>query len=640
VAQPKTSDFVLASLRGGQNDTDPPHAISDDECVLAKNVEFLSSTLGERRLGCEELDITGAAIASKTHIAFLAAHLPQGVDIQDSQLFAIGATPEVSTAISYYSGGIWTDISPTDTPSAVTPEVFQANAVSAHGKLFVAYKSGHNRMHVWDGTSWRRTGMDTPSTPTAADTAVAGSFTGTRYYRVRYIEKNVSGTILRRSEPSDERTFSPSGTKNGAIITRPSLVNEGETDWELEASDGDGNFYRIATTPVGTTTYTDTTQPAANYADSTLSDDIGNYTNIESVKFVIADQDRIIFGGSWEDTTHGSRISWTPVSTATGVGNDERIPTETNNFIDLDWQEAGELTGLSQVINGSFYAFKHTRIYKIQRTGQLNKAYESYLWSTARGAIQGSIVNGLDETGRPCVYFLDPAVGPCRISSAGIQLMQGLRGTWEAVNTQALEVIAHGVFYPDKFQVHWWVSFEGAHSPNYKIISQTTELQPDQGGTTRGWAVADGTIANAYCSCILPEPVEDPITGDISVSYRPFTGTNALTGNRAQIMRCDINDDDNGDEYQAVIQTKPYILTGLLQKFGAMNAAMLARPLDDQDVSLNVTFIRDFGKERVTVNTDFLAESDETVVRKFFDNLFMSGAYALQIEFSDPDITE
>lgn len=627
--------FAIPSLRGGQNDTDSPNAIADDECVLARNVEFFTSQLGERRLGCDEDSFSGGTIGSKTHVVFLAPYLPVLTEIVDSQLFAVGATPDVSTVVSYRTGAGWFDATSTDAILASTPDVFRIQATSIHGKLFVACRTAQDRMHIFDGANFRRAGIaPSAAAPTAADTAPAGTFDGDRIYRVRFILKSDS-TILLRSEPSPELTYNPPGTKTGVVVTRPAAPGEGETDWELEASDGDGNFYRIATTVLATTTATDTTTLGTDYSDFPLSEDIGDYTVIESVKFVIADQDRLIFGGSWEDDSHGSRVSWTPTYAASGVGNDERIPLDTDNFVDLDWQDAGPLTGLSQPINGSFYAFKHSRIYKMQRTGDVSRAYESYLLTTTRGAIYGSIVNGIDEAGRPCIYFQDPAVGPCRISSYGMQFMGGIAGTWDTINTNALEVATHGIYYPDKSQVHWWVASEVANAPNLKIISQATEVQSELGETKRGWTTADGLISTAYCSCVLPEPAVDPQTGNISLTYRPYIGL----ANPAAVMRCDINDHDNGDEYQAVILTKAFMMAGILSKWGAMSASLLATPLEDEDMAMNVTFIRDFGKESRTIDTNFVPEGQETVVNKILDNLYMSDAYALQIQFSDPDPT-
>jgi len=223
-----------------------------------------------------------------------------------------------------------------------------------------------------------------------------------------------------------------------------------------------------------------------------------------------------------------------------------------------------------------------------------------------------------------------------------MQQMAGLRGTWETVNTTADDVVIHGVYYPDKFQIHWWVATDNADAPNYKMVSQTSELQSEQGATKRGWSVADGLISEAYCSTILPEPKTDGVTGITSLTYRPYIGMSIAgdSGSLAAIYRCDTGDDDAGTAYQAIILTKPFIAAGLLNKWGARAASLLARPLTDEGIELNVSFIRDFGLEENVVTTNFAREGAEDLVNKRFDNLRMSNAYAIQIKFADPDIVE
>jgi hypothetical protein len=145
-------------------------------------------------------------------------------------------------------------------------------------------------------------------------------------------------TVLRRSEPGATLTFAPSGTKTGAVITKPASIGESETHWEIEASTDNANFYRLAQTVVGTTTYTDTVALGTGYATSgTLSADTGDYTRIPSGKFLVSDDDRLVIAGSWENADYASRIWWTPVyGDTTGVGNDERLEMDTDPFLDLD----------------------------------------------------------------------------------------------------------------------------------------------------------------------------------------------------------------------------------------------------------------------------------------------------------------
>lgn len=628
-----TNELTISSLAGGMNDSDPPHSLPDDQCVFAENVEFFESTLGERRKGMSTVPITDSGLDDEDVVVFLGTHQPAQVDIQDSEIWAVAATEDTSSSIAHRVDGTWHSVSPTDAFDNGFPEILRLQAQSLHNKYFIAGKTSKDRMHLWDGTTLRAAGLAAPAAaPTAADDAGAGSFADDRTYRVRFIEKNVDDEIVRRSEPSEELTFTPNGSKIGVTVTMPSAVNEGETHWELEASNGDGNFYIIATTVIGTTTVDDQNQPSTDYAEFELSEDIGDYELIPSAKYVIVDQDRPVFGGSWEDPEKGSRLMWTPVWSAPGVGNDERIPLDTDNFIDLDWQDGGELTGLSAPLNGSFYAFKLNRIYKVQRTGRVNAAYEAFLMSQMRGALPGSVISGVDEFGRGCVYFLDPSVGPLRIGTGGIQYMKNLRGTWARVNTSAEDIVCHGVYYPDKEQIHWWVAADSENTPSLKIICQVSEIRSAGGGTERGWTTANGHIAEAWCSCIVPEIIIDTEEGSTVLSFRPYAGFTSPDF----IQRCDTESTDNGTAFRARIVTKPYIVAGLLNKWGAMNAALLATAVDDADVTLDVKFIRDFGKEENQVNTDFIPTGSESHVIRQFNELHMSESYAIQVEFSDP----
>lgn len=628
---PKPNDnLVIDSLAGGMNNQDSPNTLPDDQCTFAENVEFADSSLGERRRGCIAVDVAGSDLEDYDVITHLAPHYPSELTVLQNELFAIAGRFELLTVFRRSSGS-WVEVPFTqDTLNYDLPFAVQIKSHSIHGKLYLAARTDVDRMHVWDGTSLRRVGMaGGGAAPSVVDSGTPGTFSGERTYRVRFIEMDGSD-VVRQGEPSIETVFTPSGAANGATLTIPTPPGEGETHWEFEASDGDGNFYVIATIAIGTTSHTDTLE-TTDYASFELSADIGEYEVVPSVRFVISDQDRLIFGGSWHDPEIDSRVSWTPVSAAPGVGNDERLPATTDNFTDLDWQDAGGLTGMSDPVNGSFYVFKLTRIYKMTRTYSLDQAYTSILLSKTRGALYGSVVSGLDEFGRACAYFLDPAMGPCRVGPAGIQYMHGIKPTWDRVNTNA-NLVCHGVFYPDKQQVHWWVSFDGTDTPTYKLILQVDEVQSDASGTRRGWTVAAGKITEAWCSTIVPETAIDPLTDEIAIYFRPYIGLRSPDF----ILRTDVGDDDNGEAYHATIKTKPYLIAGLLNRFGIMNAALLASPLSDVDGGLSIRLVRDFGlEESDPVTMDFVAEADEDFILRTFDNFRMSDAFAIQVVFED-----
>lgn len=268
--------LALTSLRGGLNDEDPPMALLTDQCVQAENVEFVTALLGERRLGCTPLSLTASGLTVETTICHMSQWHPTNVVTLAEYIF-VAATPSTSvSAARRDTGGTWHALTPNDAIDTAAPDIYQITTQALDAKCFIAYHSAQDRMHLWDGTDWRRAGLAQPAAPTAANQG-AGNYTGKRYFRVRYA--TLSGTtVLRRSEPSTSLAFTPSGTGASARITKPAAIAEGETHWELEASEDDANYYMLARTVVGTTTYDDTTassktMPAPRGAGSPASND-------------------------------------------------------------------------------------------------------------------------------------------------------------------------------------------------------------------------------------------------------------------------------------------------------------------------------------------------------------------------------
>lgn len=623
--------FVLRSLRGGMNNSDPAIGLPDDQCVTANNVEFNFSMLGERRKGTSAITL-GANIANKDRVTFGVRHLPTS-DETAAQLWLLGVTGTSSYQLSY-KDTTWHDVVISDTVSLAGFDQYRWNAISLHGKLFFAFNSDKDRLHVWDGTTFRRVGLAQPTAaPTGANTAGAGTFTGRRYYRVRIV--TVSGsTVLLRSEPSDALTFDPSGTKTGVTVTRPTLPGEGETHWELEASEDNANFYRIARTVVATTTVDDTQDYNTGYAQSfPLSEDIGDYSLPWSARYMIADADRLVWAGSYEDDQLGSRVGWSPVRNADGVGNDERYELDTDPTLDLDGFEGGQITGLSASSGGAFFAFKFNHFYKLVHTRQRSKAYDVVPISKERGAFHGSVVNAVDEYGRPCIYFLDPAVGPCRFGSGGLQWCGGdIWQSWADVNLDATKVMCSGVYDPVNRQVQWDIAVNGSNTPSMGIILQTDAMRSDEDGTHRGWTTWDGNRTKALHKFLYSDNIQAGIAR--SRVLRPF---NCLEG-LGLVHLCDTGTTDNGVAYTATIVTKPYVLQTIMTQMGVMAGMLMAKAVSGGVVLVNV--VRDFGAEESTpreVDCTALVGEGDQVFRKL-DNLFMSEARTIQIQFEDdPD---
>lgn len=629
------------------NDNDPPTLLAEDACTIAENVEFFNATIGERRLGCVKISDTPAEITGDANIqavTWMGRHQPTNL-LTDSELWVLAQhLTSSNNVLLRRTTSAWSTVSPNDAITVTSGYGHRLSAVSLHGKFYIAYKSAVDQLHVWDGTSLRKTGLAQPAAPTVANTG-SGTYTGTRYFRVRYVVMSGS-TVSLRSEPSAATTLAPSGTGSGALVTKPASISQGETHWEVEASTDNANFYRISRVAVGTTTYTDSQAFSSGYAIiGSLSEDLTAYSLIPSGKFLTVDSDRLLIGGSWENPTYGSRIWWTPVLGSQGSGNDERLDMTVNPYMDLDGFEGGELTGLSRAVNGYLYAFKWSHIYKIVRTGQRNSAYSAIPLTKSRGAIPGSLVEAVDQSGNPAQYFLDPRIGPMRIGLNGVEWCgKDIRNLWSRVNLSATTV-AHGVFYQAKNQVHFWLALDGADYPNAKIILHCNEMRSDENGARRGWVTVPvgDRIADAHCSLMFSSNVD--ANGNRNQLIVPFIGKQQWTVSpftiKDLIQRCDTGNTDaytTGDTdayYYARVQTKPFTPTGLLNRHGVMAAAVMAAANTTPTNSVYVRADRDFGVETKLVDVDLIPKASESVVVKLMDQMNFSEVTALQLTFGD-----
>lgn len=633
--QSQSSNLVLASLRGGMNDTDPPTALPEDQCVLMQNVETFTSTLGERRAGCISLNIQGSTLNTQTVINHLSEWYPTNVT-SAPEWWAVAMTVGMSSVFSRHGiDNLWHDVTPDltfDTTSAYAFQI-QAQAITGLQPLyFFAYPTAADRLKVWDGTNLRVAGLAQPLHPSVADTG-SGSYSTIRYFRVRYTAQDGGGRTLRRSEPSTSQAFTPSGSGSGAVITQPALLGERETHWEIEASEDNATFYRIATLAIATTTYTDSTAYATGYSANPLSEPIGTYLLISNVRFVGIDGDRLILASHFTDSTRQSSVYWTPVFNDPGVGNFERLPLAVNNSINLDNGDGGEITGITNSVNGVWYVFKWRRIYAMIRTNDITQAYQVVTLSTSQGAIAGSQFEGIDEYGQPCIYFLDPMVGPCRVGTSGIQLLSGLRTTWKRMNLQAGHP-ALGVYYPYKQQAKWWIAVDGSAVPNLGLVLQISNIKLTANAEVvrGGWSqipVGDKMSTAQAVAALTGVVIQNGVN---SLSPRPVIGLTSPDF----IQVTDVGHTDNGQAYQGLILSRPYILADLLNRWGVMVGAVLTGA--SLSTSVKVTLIRDFGRESIPPGGYIISQvpvASEAQVITRLDNLALSNSTAIQIQFSD-----
>lgn len=320
------------------------------------------------------------------------------------ELWASGDSGELARNAS----GVWAAVTVADAMNASDTRYISAAALN--GKYYVAYNSTVNRLHLWDGSTFRRVGFNgAPAAPSVATQGGAGlSFT--RHYRLRYIE--LSGTtVVRRSEPSSSVSITITDDA-GVTVTKGAAISEGETHWEVEyAAASTGPWYRAAQVAVGTTTYSDT---AATISTTNLSAETGLYHPPPSAKFLLSTGARLVMAGAWEtsgasgDTTPKANRVWLmPVLGTTDEGDDERVPNTTTLTYYIDVGDDAEITGLAGPLYGDIYVFKTHAIWKLVETGDATTPYRAVLVHPIFGAVdQRSIVMGIAQTGEPAIYFL------------------------------------------------------------------------------------------------------------------------------------------------------------------------------------------------------------------------------------------
>jgi hypothetical protein len=592
--------IIIDDLTGGMSD-DHAAALKANQTTHAYDVDFWAANCAGRRNGTTNL-VTGIATAT----IGMFHHTPTDLASGDL-LFTITAG---SVWKSYTVAGVPT--THTATPATTFDPARAVDAVSLHGKLFIACRNSVSRMHMYDGTNLRRAGFTvTTAAPTAVDTAVAGTYATTRYFRVRWVLQ-VSGSTVLRSEPSATLTKVPNGAFNGLIVTRPTAPGEGETHWEIEESIDNANFYRLSTVILATTTYTDTLAATSVATTGTLSEDIGDYTPLRSARWLTVDNDRLVLGGDVENVARDSDVQWTPLSSALGVGNDERIPSDQANYITCDGRNKGGLTGL-KAYDGKLVAFKSDQIHVLVRAGNNGSAYLPGSVVRSMGALPFSVCEGFDSDGKAALYFLDPSSGPAVMGATGTRsIAPHLRRTWkDNINRNATVRVCHAVYYADKQQVWWYISTGANNTPNQKWVYHTE---------------TGGTVFHT-----VPAAVSSSVMWDNGAA---MGGNKPTAGLATTIVTCDTTaTSDSGTAFRAYTRTKAYTVSDLLHKGGVMRGVIEADTA--AGVTLTLNMIRDYGAETIAVTALLTAVGSETIAIVSIDDATIAETKVIQFEIGD-----
>jgi hypothetical protein len=294
------SVVVFNDLTGGVNLVDAPYALAANQCQISVNIEWVQTKMGRCRHGS-----TAVVDALWTvPLGSLARHVP-GTDETAAEVWGCAGVKfgRMAAAATF---------SLVTSSDAITGNAWDVTWATVGGKLFVAYKSAVNRLHVWDGASLRRTGISSASNVMGviADTGVGAYAAVPRWYRVRWL--NIVQNIV--SEPTGSQSFTPNGASLAARIPRPVPPGEGEDTWIVEASSDNVTFYQIGQVLLATLTFDDS-NPVAFYSPGAknyiLSPLTGSFNIQPSYRFIAGADNRLLGFGTFS-TTAGDKQNRAP----------------------------------------------------------------------------------------------------------------------------------------------------------------------------------------------------------------------------------------------------------------------------------------------------------------------------------------
>jgi hypothetical protein len=616
--------LAIEDFTGGRNAVDDPCSLKPNQVVEMRNGDTYRTHLFRKRPGSAAPAI-GTAFTGI--ISSLIAHFPNN-NPAAAELWGVDdATPPVVGRMA--AASTFTAVTLKDALSASTDGV-KVRGCTYGGKLFLAYPSAQDRLHVYDPTlaapSVRRTGQAVSAAPTVADQTGGGTYATTlRYYRVRTRIKNGS-IVVAQSEPSPSVAFTPDGSHVSARVTKPASISESETHWVVEGSIDNAIFNELSEIVLATTTYDDTAAPSS-YSTLPLSPTSGSYANWTSVKYVLAAFNRVFGIGSHTSGAFQSRLYYSTAKGTSDKGDDERVPNAltVKNYVDLDEGIGGDATGLAGPLYESIFAFKYSQIRKITPTGGSGTVFDTLTVSPALGALdQECIALGEDAGQRPCIFFLDSQVGPCIVGPVPATPIgdHGVRDSWDSVNLAATTRAGLVANYKKLGQVWFWWCTGAANEPN--VLAIYTKA-------TGGWQICDtgGKIRLARAVALFARTPGASMSRDL-VPYVSYQAT------ANKLLRCDTTDtDDAGTSFQALVKTRP-IIAAQGKAFRATTPWILAKAA--AGVTLTVTFDLDFGRvtQSCTIDLTLLAEEGAaTRVWRRAAGIDLSGGKAVQVQVGD-----
>jgi hypothetical protein len=634
----KENSPIVWTRNRGRNGWDCPSDVPPEMSIDSLNVDLVQNALGRRRNGSVLQPVTGL----QEPPAVLARFSPGPSDL-DVELhyttrlnnFVVVKAPEpVATQLAVVDGMTFPHL---------------ASWAALNGKLFWAYDSPVNRLHVYDprtGLTVRRAGLSVnPSTLILSDTATAGTYAAIlRYYRTRLMRIDNGVTLIGEAGPA--QPWTPSGTKDGVSLTQmPSSVLESETHWRVEVSLDNAVWYVLSDPIVhATLTYIDRT-PTTAYATKPAAPFAGEHSPFPSVKYLVADQDRLLGFGVWEAPDaagvppRAGRVYFTPVLDSTDTDDDERIDygPEHPGYIDVGRNKGYEDRALAGPLDGQFFAFQSRGIHMLVPTGDVAAPFRRITLSPSLGAVSHpSTFLGEDEAGAPCLYFLDPTRGPYRYGARGLEWVgYDVQDVWATVNHAANSlIVAHGYYDSTLRAAVWFLATGVSNTPDLALAffvreGQATEVEGVRYGFVRwiGTPWFDATSSLSYPRTLASTAAGTKISR-LETGYLA-TGTGLIKINMPGVV------DDAGTPFLAQVESPEFAPGRIFEKSPAV-AYVQASAHADPIVTIRQTLTGDFG--RVTQATPFTLTPllTETRVLRKLPTLPLGNVTSLRVVLGDP----
>lgn len=617
----------------GRNGWDVPTDVAESMSAESMNVDLERGTLGKKRRGSATQAFSGDSFTGYNAVF----RFVPGQDDTAAETHIVST--DATAKILRVAGGTAASNLTLKDNIATSPHLTRTAVLN--GKLYFAYDSSVNRLHVYDPslstTTVRRAGLATPGAPTVADQG-SGTYPQTaRYYRIAWQVK--SGSTLKYQSLLGTATavFTPSGTGASARVTQPSVPSEGETHWIVYGSvDGDVYYEVSASIAIATTTYDDTADPD-DYDTGTAAPDEGASTPFPSVKYLLSTGERLFGFGVWETSAGDSllpragRLYFSPVLDSTDADDDERISNTTDfqGWIDVSRNSGGEDRALAGPLDAMVFAFQSRGIWAFVPTGDLSQPYERIPMSPELGAVsQESTFSGEDEVGRPCIYFLDPARGPYRYGARGMQwLGYDVQDIWATVNLAATTRVAAGVYDPEQRACIFWLATGAAN-----VLSESLKFFVRE-GVSSGAEVRGGWVRQAEASAstfrtiaLLPET----FGAAMSRTLKPYLGNSTVLNrwNDESVQQ------DAGVSHRSYVTSKAYDLGAMHQRKRLETAYLQAGA--SSGVTITQSFTRNFGDETARTSSVLLtAAGTETRVIKRFQDAALNDANIIQTTLGD-----